>query len=163
MNWLRIINKITEWMAVLATIVMTVSVLLLVFFRYVLNLPINWAQELSVFAMMVAAMAGVACTFYARKHVAVSVIVGLFPAPVQAAMNAVARIITILFLGLITYQGIQLAQAAMGQISPTVGVPIGYIMLSVPVGAAISILYLCRDLLLRAGLEEDSQETVAVD
>lgn len=163
MTWLKCINKITEWVAVLATLVMTISVLLLVFFRYVLNLPINWAQELSVFAMMVAAMGGVACTFYARKHVAVGAAVELFPAPVQAVLNIIARVITILFLGVVTYQGILLAMAAMAQISPTVGIPIGYIMLSVPIGAALSILYLLRDLVSRADLEEDPQETVIID
>lgn len=141
------IDVFFEWISITAIALVMFLVLLQVFYRYALNDPIGWTQEISVFCTMIVVMLGAAMAFKRGDHISISFFVELFPEKMQRGITVVANLITIVFLGTLSYQSWLLSKRAMMQISPTSGVPLGYIILFVTVGTALSAFYLLPQLL----------------
>ena len=141
------IDVFFEWISITAIALVMFLVLLQVFYRYALNDPIGWTQEISVFCTMIVVMLGAAMAFKRGDHISISFFVELFPEKIQRGITVVANLITIIFLGTLSYQSWLLSKRAMMQISPTSGVPLGYIILFVTVGTALSAFYLLPQLL----------------
>lgn len=135
-----------EWVSIVAVALVMFLVLLQVFYRYALNDPIGWTQEISVFCTMIVVMLGAAMAFKRSEHISISFFVELFPVKIQRGITIFANLITIVFLGTLSYQSWLLSKRAMMQVSPTSGVPLGYIILFVTVGTALSAFYLIPQL-----------------
>lgn len=140
MKFVQAINKLFEWVATIAVAVVLALVLVQVFFRYVLNDPISWTQEMSVFGTMLVVMLGAAVAFRRNEHISVSFFVDLFPRPIRLVLVVLANLVTVGFLGMLAYQSWLLSKRAMMQVSPTTGIPVGVIVLFVAVGCALSLL-----------------------
>lgn len=137
----RFFNSLIEWIATLSVLMVMVLVSVQVFYRYVLNDPIGWTQEVSIFATMLVVMLGGALAFKKGEHISVSFFVELFPRPIQLVLVSIANVVTLGFLITLSYQSWLLSARAMRQISPTTGVPVGVVVLFVTVGCALSALY----------------------
>ncbi|MBU3823883.1 MAG: TRAP transporter small permease [Candidatus Oceanisphaera merdipullorum] len=138
----NVIDIVFEWTAILATAMVMFLVLLQVFYRYVLNNPIGWTQEISVFCTMIIVMLGAAIAFKRGEHISISFFVELLPEKLQKVVTVISNLVSIVFLVTLSYQSWLLSKRAMMQISPTSGIPLGYIILFVTVGMALSALYL---------------------
>lgn len=136
-----------EWVSIVAIALVMFLVLLQVFYRYALNDPIGWTQEISVFCTMIVVMLGAAMAFKRGAHISISFFVELFTVKIQRALTIIANLITIVFLGTLSYQSWLLSKRAMMQVSPTSGVPLGYIILFVTIGTALSAFYLLPQLI----------------
>ncbi|MCX5592664.1 TRAP transporter small permease [Alcaligenes endophyticus] len=147
MRALQLVNKFLEWVATVAVAVVMVLVLVQIFYRYVMNDPIGWTQEMSVFATMLVVMLGAAIAFRRNEHIAVTFFVDLFPRPIQLLLTVLANLVTMGFLGMLSYQSWLLSKRAMMQVSPTTGIPVGVVVLFVTIGCALSVLYLIPRLL----------------
>lgn len=141
------IDVFFEWVSIVAIALVMFLVLLQVFYRYALNDPIGWTQEISVFCTMIVVMLGSAMAFKHGEHISISFFVELFPVKMQRALTIIANLITIIFLGTLSYQSWLLSKRAMMQVSPTSGIPLGYIILFVTVGTALSAIYLIPQLI----------------
>lgn len=142
----NVVDVFFEWVSIIAIALVMFLVLLQVFYRYALNDPIGWTQEISVFCTMIVVMLGAAIAFKRGDHISISFFVELFPVKVQKVITIIANLITIVFLGTLSYQSWLLSKRAMMQISPTSGIPLGYIILFVTVGTALSAFYLIPQL-----------------
>ena len=143
----NVVDIFFEWIAITAIALVMFLVLLQVFYRYVLNNPIGWTQEISVFCTMIVVMLGAAMAFKRGDHISISFFVELFPEKVQRVITIVANLVTIVFLVTLSYQSWLLSKRAMLQVSPTSGIPLGYIILFVTIGTALSAFYLLPQLI----------------
>lgn len=143
--------------AALAIFVMLSLVVIQVVFRYVFNTPIGWTQELSVFSLMLAVMAGMAVAFWRGEHFKVSVLVDSLPTALSKVVLLASRLITIGFLCVVVWFSYALAMRAMAQVSPTTGIPIGYIQLFLTGGSLLAAFLLIVKTLL--GHETISDES----
>lgn len=142
MKFLSCLNKAVEWVATLILAIVLALVILQVFYRYVMNDPISWTQELSVYGTIIVVMLGTALAFRQNEHIAVTFFVDLFPLPIRRLLTGLANLISMAFLAMLAYESWQLAMRAMRQISPTTGLPNGLIILFVFAGSGLSCLYL---------------------
>ena len=138
----NVIDTVFEWVAILATAMVVFLVLLQVFDRYALNNPIGWTPEISVFCTMIIVLLGAAIAFKRGEHISISFFVELLPEKLQKVVTVISNLVSIVFLVTLSYQSWLLSKKAMMQISPTSGIPLGYIILFVTVGMALSALYL---------------------
>ena len=155
------IAAVCHVIAALAIGVMLTLVVIQVVFRYVLNTPIGWTQEISVFSLMLAVMAGMAVAFWRGEHFRVSVIVDSLPAALGKVINLVSRLITITFLSVVVWFSYALAMRAMGQVSPTTGIPIGYIQLFLTGGSLVAAFLLIVKTLLSHEIISDESAVSA--
>jgi TRAP-type C4-dicarboxylate transport system permease small subunit len=142
-----------------ALVALVVAVLLAVAVRYFGLWPgsLQWTTEFSRFTVIWIVMLGAAIGLHKGAHMAIDV-GGLLPAPWRRPVRSLGYLTGIAFLAVLTWQGFLLSMGTMRQISPALGLPMGYAYLAIPVGAGLmtvqSILFaLWPDLAERA---EDS-------
>lgn len=146
MKPLKLLNSAVEAFTALVLAFMTILVLLQVVYRYVLSIPFPESQELAVYAMVYIVTFGSTIAVYRKSHIAVNFVVDNCPPKLALIVRCIAYISLLVFFYLLVSEGWALTMRSMRQMSPTTGIPVGYIMGTIPVTAAISILYVLEQL-----------------
>ena len=141
MKPLKVLNDAVTAFTAVVLLFMTIMVILQTFFRYVINVPFPESQELAVYAMVYVVTFGSTIAVYRKTHIAVTFIVDKCPPSLALLVRIVAYVSMLVFFAILVKEGWALTLRSMRQLSPTTGIPVGYIMGSLPVTAAISILY----------------------
>ena len=119
-----------------------------VFLRYFFRKPIPGTYEIVALLGAVAVSFAMAHTLVEKGHVAVSLIVQMFPKRLQGIVESFISIFGIILFGLITWQsilyGIDCQRA--GEVSMTLQLPFYPIIYGVALGAAVVCLVLIVDL-----------------
>lgn len=98
---------------------------------------LHWTTELSRFIIVWVVMLGSVVAFDEGAHVAVAVFQDSLPPTGRRVVEALAYLLSLAFIVVLAWSGLQLALATMRQISPALGLPMGYVYLAIPVGAAL--------------------------
>jgi TRAP-type C4-dicarboxylate transport system permease small subunit len=77
----RIFDVIEQGLGVAFLLTMFVSVLIQIFFRYVLKTPLTWTEEASRYSFIWTVLLGAAFAVRRREHVVMDVLFKKFPAP----------------------------------------------------------------------------------
>lgn len=117
-----------------------VLVLLQVFFRYVLNESLFWAEELVRAAMLWGIMLSAALVGASRGHIRVELLESLLPPRGRQVVAWTANVLTIAFSLMLLWAGIQFVDRTWMQQSPVLDVPKWTVYLAIPVGAALETL-----------------------
>jgi TRAP-type C4-dicarboxylate transport system permease small subunit len=117
---------------------LAVVVLIAVAVRYfgVFKGSLDWASEYSRFGIIWVVMLGAAVAFDQGAHVAID-FTDLLSPRLRRIIRTAAYLCGICFVVILAWQGFRLSFATMRQISPALGIPIGYAYLALPVGAVI--------------------------
>jgi len=141
MKILDLLNRVVTWFTALILAFMTIMVMLQVIFRYVLSLPFPESQELAVYAMVYVVTFGSSIAVHNHSHVAVTFIVEKFPSMLNFVARMCMYVAMVVFFGLLIKYGWDISLRAMRQLSPSTGIPVGYVMMSIPISSVISLLY----------------------
>ena len=137
-----------------------VLVLLQVFFRYVLNESLFWAEELVRGLMVWGVMIGSALVAASRGHIRVEVL-ELMLAPVgRRIVIHVANALSIAFSLLLLWAAIQLMDRTWLQQSPILQVPKYTVYMAVAVGAALEALLMLLTFKLEPEIEHPVDPTL---
>ena len=117
-----------------------VLVLLQVFFRYVLNESLFWAEELVRAAMLWGIMLSSALVAASRGHIRVEVLELMLPPRGRRVVMWMANVMTLAFSLILLYAGIQFIARTWMQQSPVLDVPKWTVYLAIPIGAALESL-----------------------
>ena len=136
-----LINRITEGILVIVLSGMAVVVILQVIFRYVLNLPLFWTEELARYCLVWSSLLGSAVAVKRGQHIAVTIFIERLPPALRRGLTIMALISVAAILTIILWGGIQLVAITRAQISPALRVSMSIPYLAVPVGAALMLLH----------------------
>lgn len=98
---------------------------------------LHWASELSRFTIIWVVMLGSVIAFDRGAHVAIGLFQESLPPLLRRVVQALAYTLSLVFLATLAWTGYALAFATMRQLSPALGLPIGYVYLAIPVGATL--------------------------
>ena len=110
-------------------------------FRYLLNQPLTWSEEVARHLMIWSALLGAAVAYRRKGHLGMDVIVMLFSPQWKRIVEGIVHLLSIGFFGLILLNGIPLVQKTMSQLSSAILIPMGYIYAALPVGSAFLLLF----------------------
>lgn len=127
-----VVSKIANGFVVLLLGMMSIVILLGVFFRYVLIQPLPWSEDLGRYLMVWMALFGVGVVMQNRGHVAVTIFVEKMPSRIRFIMILISRIFVLGFGLVMGYLGIHLVLTMMPQISPTLHIPMTWVYLGFP-------------------------------
>jgi TRAP-type C4-dicarboxylate transport system permease small subunit len=136
-----IINRVTEVFLVIVLSAMAITILLQVLFRYVLNLPLFWTEELARYCLVWSSLLGSAVAVKRGRHIAVAILIERFPPDLRRGLTIIALISVAAVLAIILWGGIQLVAITRAQISPALRVSMSIPYLAVPVGAGLMLLH----------------------
>lgn len=117
-----------------------VLVLLQVFFRYVLNESLFWAEELVRGLMVWGVMIGSALVAASRGHIRVEVLELMLPPPGRRVVVWISDALTISFSLILLAASIQLMDRSWTQQSPILEIPKWSVYMAVAAGAGLEAL-----------------------
>ena len=142
MKIIDVLRKIIE--LVLIGIVVLQSVLLMasVFFRYILNSPIIWGDEIVRYSLIWMTFIGAALATKEKQHIQVDVIDMILPKWGQKLTNGLADVIVVGFMAFMIYYGIRMTDFQRGMFGETLSwFSYAYVYVSIPIGAFFMILF----------------------
>jgi TRAP-type transport system small permease protein len=112
--------------------------------RYVFRFSFPWVEELLGILLVWMTFIGAAGLAKKRLHIHVELIEEFLPAKWIRLLDIVYNIITVAYLALIAYGGLQLWDRLRLQRTPAMRMPLRYVALVVPVTAALMLFYYGR-------------------
>lgn len=125
--------------ALFAIIIVCVS--LQVFYRYVLNDPLTWSEELARFSFMWMVFLGLGLAERDDQHIAVDFFVGKMPSGIQRIVRIAVEIFCIAVLAVACYNSFGVIQVQAAMRSVALNISMAYFAVAVPIGFAILCVY----------------------
>lgn len=132
----------TGLVVVLLMAVMTASVVLGVFYRYVLESALPWPEEFARFAMIWVTMLGAGIVLRYTGHIAVTFLVEWLPTRAQPIVFWAGRLLVAVFLLLLLVKGAEMTQRVIRQTAPAMQISMAVPNLALPVGALLMLYHL---------------------
>lgn len=149
----NLLTTVFERSLIVVMAALVIDVVWQVFTRYVLGHQSSWTEELATMLLMWGALLG-ACVAFARgTHLGFDFFVKKLDAPSQQAVEKYVHAVTALFGGILTFGGYELVAGtlATNQISPALGVRMGYVYLALPISGVFVLLLSLQRTFLPAG------------
>lgn len=124
-------------MAVMATLVFANVVA-----RYVFNVSIIWAEEVSQYLMIWVAYLGAGLALREGRHVALELLHDCLPVALRCKLRMAIGGLVVAFLGVITVLGFQFAAFVWQQETPVLNISLGIPSLAIPIGALFFVVHL---------------------
>jgi len=116
-------------------------VLMQVFFRYVLNESLFWAEEAVRFSMVWSVLLGSALVARDRAHIRIDVVENLLPPRARQVLDRVLDLLMVVFAIILAVTGMRFVGRSMMQTSPSLNLPMWLVYCAVPVGAVLQALF----------------------
>jgi len=135
----EILFKFIKTLMSLLLAFMFVIIIIGIFFRYIINIPIFGTEEFARYIMFYMVMLGSAVAFREEKHPALLFVVQKFPIKILRAWNSIKDIIIIIILIIIFKEGYLMAVNEMIMKSPALRISFFWVYLAFPIGALLMI------------------------
>jgi len=127
-------------------------------FRYALNEPLAWTEEVARHLMIWSALLGAAVAYRHKGHLGVDILVMHLRKPWRRMVEMILQMLSIGFFGILVVHGIPLVDRTMRQFSSAIRIPMGYIYASIPVGAALILLFAVERIVRVWSDQEDASD-----
>ncbi len=141
----KTLDKIVDVVVVILFIVIFAVVLLQIFFRYVLNSPLVWSEELSRYLFIWISFLGWTLATRHKTHIRVEFVLNALPKKVQFIVKVITHLIVIFFIGMLIYLGMRMALRSVDVPTVSLFFTYAYIYAIVPVASAIILFYTILD------------------
>ena len=108
-----------------------------VIYRFVLQIPVAWLEDLMMFAMVWVAYLGASTAANERKHIMISTFVDMLPTGSQKAMTIFSQVLWLISLWFLVYLGSHITGRHISRETVTIGgrFPIWISSIIIPIGA----------------------------
>lgn len=140
----KILDYSLETLAMVVVVVLVLDVLWQVFTRFILKSPSTWTEELAVFMLIWVALLGAAVALGRGSHLGIDYFVGKLPVKTRLFTGIfVFLCVTVFSFCVMILGGIDLVTSTLqlNQLSPALGVKVGYVYLAVPISGFFLVLY----------------------
>lgn len=143
MNTLRkYVNKVLEVVTVALLALMVVLGVWQIVTRYVFNNPSVLTEELLLVSFVWMGLLGAAYVFGKREHMRMSFFADKLNPAGQKYLGLITEIVVLIFAALVlVWGGANIVSLGMGQISPALGISMGYIYLALPIAGVLTMFY----------------------
>lgn len=136
------LNVALEVLAGGSLAVMVIVTVWQVFTRYILKNPSPWSEELVSYMFAWASLFGAAVVSGERDHMSIVALVQKMKPKAQMFFGLLAEAVALVFsIMILVFGGVQIAKLAMGQMTSSLGVPIGIFYVVLPVAGILIVVY----------------------
>jgi len=140
----KVLDRSLEVLATISMAVLVLDVVWQVFTRYVLRNPSNWTEELATFLMIWVGLLGASVALNRGAHLGVDYVTMKLPRKMRLCTElGVFLCIGIFSLVVLVIGGTNLVQITLknNQVSPALGLKMGYVYLALPISGFFLMLY----------------------
>lgn len=136
------LDRITGYICIVFAIIMTVTTLVGILFRYLMTNPLPWTEELARYAMIWMGLLAISMGVRRQSHLGLQLIINLLPRPVQKIFGYLIRVLIGYFLYMLMIYGGKMALNGYYQIAPALQIKMIYVLSAVPMAALLSLIQL---------------------
>lgn len=137
-----VLTRLLNILAGASFLVMVVLTCWQVFTRYILSSPSSWSEELVSYMFAWMSLLGASIVTSERGHMNIPILVDMAKPGAQKLLRCLGEIIAFLFsLVILVFGGVQIARLAMGQMTSSLGVPIGIFYVVLPLCSILNMLF----------------------
>lgn len=141
-NVSRDLDRVTQWVCVVLILLMTIEVLIAVFFRYVLNAPIKWGEELARLIMVWAGLLGISIALKNGEHIGLEMLTNRLHGRSLYLVKLIVNLLIFVFLLVLFIWGIAICREAWASFMPGLQISWTWSHLAIPVTAAIQLVHI---------------------
>lgn len=144
-------ERLAAYPCIAATGAMTIVVLLGVFFRYIVQQPLSWSEEVARYLMIWAASLAISIGIMRREHLGITFLIGRFPPSVQKYIAVLVNLCVLWFLWVLTKFGYFMALEGRTQLSPILaryGISMVWSLSAIPVAGALAMIQTILQILI---------------
>ncbi|WP_376877641.1 TRAP transporter small permease [Albirhodobacter sp. R86504] len=140
------VNRIIDWVEnILVTVLIltaTLTAIGQVIARYVFNNSLYWSEELILYALITMSFLTMGMGVRYASHISVEAIYAIAGPRTARALQIGAAGLGLVFACVLVFYGIKLSfnTMNMGQLSPAMRIPVGYIYLVIPISGGLMAL-----------------------
>lgn len=136
----RGLDRLVAFVVVALLVAMTIVTSAGVFWRYVMNDALSWAEELGCYMLVWVSFLGAALATYRGAHIGIDVVYDRIPRLAQRLLDVAVNGAIVVFMGAIFLSSLKILPVVHTRISPTLFVPMDIPYLVLPVSAGIIIV-----------------------
>ena len=137
---------------------MVVDVTIQVFYRYVIQDPPTWTEELARYLFAWTIFLAMALAFSRGSHIVVDALITAVPRPVRRVLLFASNLLVLALLLVLIWQGIGMVGLTSNTTSTAMGLNMGIVYASLPTGALIAAMYVVITLVnIVRGVDRSSQ------
>ena len=142
MKIIDVLHKGIGFVLVVITALQAVLLMASVFFRYILNSPIVWGDEIVRYSLIWMTFVGAALATKDKQHIQVDVIDLVLRKRGQTITNVLADVIVVVFMVFLVCYGIRMTDYQRGMFGETLSwFSYAYVYVSIPIGAFLTIVF----------------------
>lgn len=134
------INESVKYILCLLFAVLITAVFSQVIFRFVIEQPLAWTEELARYCLVWITFLGAAFAMSRKAHIGLEFLKNLMPNKGQKILSVLAALIGLSFFIIMLFQGYELMSRSMTQLSPVLRIPMGVIYSVLPISALLLII-----------------------
>lgn len=146
----KYIDKTLAIALIITMTVLVVDVVWQVLARYIAKSPSSYTDELARFLLIWVGLLGSAYAMGKKKHLAIDILPSrLQPGPRKYLDNFISFLVLLFALFVLIIGGIRLVYItlALDQVSPALGLPLGYVYIVLPISGLLIVFYALFDIL----------------
>jgi len=140
-------EKAVYYTLVVMMIVMTLTVIVQVFLRYIFSFSLSWSEEVARYLMIWVAFLGGSLALQKGLHIGVELFLVRVSSRTRRWVSILSKMFILIFLIYLTIGGIKITWAVRDQSSPALLFSMAYAYLSVPVGGFFMALQTIHSLI----------------
>lgn len=146
-----IINRVTEHMIAVMMAAMTIIIALQVFYRYILNDPLTWTEEIGRYLMIWICFLGSAMALKYGEHISVTFLQERLPPRSRQAVGLGIGLTVLAFFVLATWEGVLMTIQVSEQQAPATWISMAWAYSCIPVGSFFMMVHALVHLIQHGG------------
>lgn len=139
---LDIINGVIKWVLIIMFIAMVIVVFLQVLFRFVLNQPLAWTEEMARYLLVWLTFLGAGYGMSVKAHPSIELLYEKTSGLVKKGLTIISAALIVFFFWQIIDSSLEFISRSMAQKSPALQIPMGYIYYVIPISSVLFIINL---------------------
>lgn len=141
-NLKMMLNKVLEIVCISLFAFITIVGTYQIITRYVFNAPSTVSEELLTFSFTWMALISAALVFGKREHMRMEFVANYFKGNSSIFLSIVSEVLVLIFSVLVlVYGGYQITKLTVLQVTASLGVPMSYIYVIVPITGVLIVVY----------------------
>lgn len=138
------IDRVISWVIIAAMAVLTMVVLLQVFYRYVLNDSLIWGWDIPRLCFIWVLMLSIPLGIRYNAHVGIDIVAQHFGPTAKRATRIFNAIFMLILSAAAAYYGLQLARDTWDQMMPGIGLSVGLFYVALVISQTHTFLHVFR-------------------
>ena len=142
----NMIELIERFFSIILIAGITLTLFLHVIFRYILNDPIYWASEASIFMMAWATFLGGSLGLKYKMQSSFTFVINRLPAKKERILSIMTHILILIFMAILIYISFEWIVSLSGSTSSSLRIPMWIPYSCVPIGLTFAFIHLLNHL-----------------